>query len=873
MPEPPVNSDRWNRVKDALSLALKRPAAERAAVVDAACVDDPSLRAEIEELLACDQEMGAFLEPPLDDEDDDAIPPTLQEWTRYQVGARLGRGGMATVYKAWDPTLRRPVAIKVISNRDPLTVSRFIREAEAQARVEHDNVLKIYETGVVGPHHYIAMQFVDGPTLLGVREQTAIDQKVGLMLEIAEGLHAAHRQGLVHRDIKPGNILVEQTADRLKPYLLDFGLAVEIGAPSLTKTGVVVGTPRYMAPERIQGGAAALDRRSDIYSLGATCYEFISGVAPFASTSGLQVLVDVLEREFKPLRAVQPTVSPELDAIVAKCLEKDPRLRYVSARALADDLRRYLNGDPVTARATGVVGRVARRARRHPRLAVAFAAMTAVLVALAAWAGYGSWRSARQAALAGRLGEEIRDVEWMFRAAQMSPLHAIGPQTQLVRQRIARLERIMAEAGSIAYGPGHYAIGRAFLTLREESTALDHLELAWRSGYRTPDTSMALGLAHDAVFRAEMDKAQRIAGDAERGARIRELERAHGDPAVRDLEAGRTSAIMPARYVQALVASHRGGIRSATDAAAAAARETPWLFEAPLLAGDLEFKEAIRVYVRGDSGSAHDWTVAADRDYAEAVRIAPSAANAHRGRCAAAGFVMHLASHREAVDADAAYRRAEESCAQALVIEPDAADGHRLYAEALQEWATVNVQRGTDPGDAYDRAARSAERALRLSGDDVEARLVLADIFLNRAWWENRTDRTPHPAIDRAIAVYAEVLRVDPRNKAALDNIGQAHTLQAHFEQAHRIDATATLDRAIAAFEQFLRVDPNAAQGFLNLRRVALARADEQAARGLDPTPALAEVVRFVEQMPGDPALPARVDALQRMRAPRDAAR
>jgi len=868
-----VDIDRWNRVKDALSLALKRPAAERAAVVEAACLDDPSLRAEIEELLACDQEMGAFLEPPVDDEDDDAIPPTLQEWTRYQVGARLGRGGMATVYKAWDPTLRRPVAIKVISNRDPLTVSRFIREAEAQARVEHDNVLKIYETGVVGPHHYIAMQFVDGPTLLGVREQTAIDQKVGLMLEIAEGLHAAHRQGLVHRDIKPGNILVEQTADRLKPYLLDFGLAVEIGAPSLTKTGVVVGTPRYMAPERIQGGAAALDRRSDIYSLGATCYEFISGVAPFASTSGLQVLVDVLEREFKPLRAVQPTVSPELDAIVAKCLEKDPRLRYVSARALADDLRRYLNGDPVTARATGVVGRVARRARRHPRLAVAFAAMTAVLVALAAWAGYGSWRSARQAALAGRLGEEIRDVEWMFRAAQMSPLHAIGPQTQLVRQRIARLERIMAEAGSIAYGPGHYAIGRAFLTLREESTALDHLELAWRSGYRTPDTSMALGLAHDAVFRAEMDKAQRIAGDAERGARIRELERAHGDPAVRDLEAGRTSAIMPARYVQALVASHRGGIRSATDAAAAAARETPWLFEAPLLAGDLEFKEAIRVYVRGDSGSAHDWTVAADRDYAEAVRIAPSAANAHRGRCAAAGFVMHLASHREAVDADAAYRRAEESCAQALVIEPDAADGHRLYAEALQEWATVNVQRGTDPGDAYDRAARSAERALRLSGDDVEARLVLADIFLNRAWWENRTDRTPHPAIDRAIAVYAEVLRVDPRNKAALDNIGQAHTLQAHFEQAHRIDATATLDRAIAAFEQFLRVDPNAAQGFLNLRRVALARADEQAARGLDPAPALAEVVRFVERMPGDPALPARVDALQRMRAPRDAAR
>lgn len=871
-PENPVRPERWNRVKDALSLTLKRPVPERAAALDAACGDDPSLRREIEDLLDCQQEMGGFLEEPLFGELDDGkldspLPSELTEWPQYEVSERIGRGGMAVVYKAWDPRLRRAVAIKVISARDDLTVKRFLREAEAQARVDHDNVLKIYETGVVGHHHYIAMQFVNGPTLLGVRDETTLDQKVELILKISDGLHAAHRQGLVHRDIKPSNILVEQSAEGLKPYLLDFGLAVELGAPSLTKTGMVLGTPRYMAPERIQGGTAALDRRSDIYSLGATFYEFISGAAPFASTSGLQVLVDVLQSDFKPLRSLQPTLAPEIDAIAAKCLEKDPRLRYRSARALADDLRRYLDGDAVSARPTGPVGRLAKRARKHPRLAAAFATMTVLMLALAAWSGYGSWRTARQTALAQRLGEEIRDVEWLFRAAQMSPLHAIEPQKQLVRQRMSRLEQIMSEAGSLAFGPGHYALGRSRLTLGDDTKALEDLNLAWQSGYRTPDTAMALGLAHDGMFRTELDKAQRIASESGRAARIRELEVAHGDPALRYLEEGRASAIVPARYVDAVIASHRGGAQDAIDAADAAARETPWLFEARLLPGHLEFKEAVRLYERGDVEPANEKAIAADRYYAEAERIAPSSVDAYQGRCAVAGLVLHMVGHRLSVDPAAPLQRAETSCARALVVEPDGAEGHRLYAEAIQEWATLNVQKETDPGDAYDRAARFAERAMELSGGDLEARLALADIFLNRAWWESRTDKDPRAAIDQAVALYAKVLAIDPRNIPAIDNMGQTHLLQSRFELRHHLDASATQDRAVSDFERVLRVDPDVAGAFRTLARAALERADEHARRGLDPEPGLHQVVQFIEQLNGDRTLATRVAAMSQLRA------
>lgn len=862
----------WTRVKDVLSLALKRPPPDRKAVLDEACGEDQTLRGEVEELLECHEEMGSFLAQPIlgespDTLSDDEVPAELLDWTHYKILGRLGSGGMAVVYKAWDPRLRRPIAIKVISGRDELTVRRFLREAEAQARVDHDNVLKVYETGSVGPHHYIAMQYVNGPTLLGVREETPLERKVELMLEIAEGLHAAHRQGLVHRDIKPSNVLVEYRPEGLKPYLLDFGLAVELGAPSLTKTGVVFGTPRYMAPERVHGGTAALDRRSDIYSLGATFYELLSGTAPFASASGLQVLVDVLEGDVKPLRSVQPTLSPDLDAIVTKCLERDPQLRYPSARALADDLRRYLDGNPVLARPTGTLRRVAKRARRHPRIAAAFVALIAATLAIGTWGAYGYWRARRQAELAQHLGQEIRDLEWLFRAAQMSPLHSIEKEKRQVRQRMSRLDATMGELGSVAFGPGHYALGRGFLTLGDYSTGLRHLDTAWNSGYRTADIATALGLTHGEIFRVELDKAQRIASDRERTARMRELETAHRDRALQYLAEGRSSSIVPARYVDALMASHRGDVNAAVDSANAAARETPWLFESRLLPGHLEFKEAVRLYLTGDPERAAEKAAHADRYYAEAQRIAASSVDAYLGRCAVSGLVLHMAQHRLSRDPLPAYQQAEESCSRAVTVDPQNPEAYRLYSEAVRCWGGVKVQGRQDPGDAYQRAADLAARALQLSGGGLEATLALADTLLDRGWWESRSGKDPRAAIDQAVAAYEKALALDPRNVTGANNMGQALVLRARYEAAHALDPSESLDGAVASFQMTLGADHSVAVGFRNLARAAIRRADEQERRGIDPAPALAQVLRFVEQLKGDPAHAARVQAVDQLRS------
>jgi serine/threonine-protein kinase len=324
---------------------------------------------------------------------------------------------------------------------------------------------------------------------------------------------------------------------------------------------------------------------------------------------------------------------------------------------------------------------------------------------------------------------------------------------------------------------------------------------------------------------------------------------------------------MPARYIDALIASHRGDLAGAIEKAEEAARETPWLFEARLLQGHLEFENAVKLYLGGNGEKAAEKASQADRHYEQAQRIAASSVDSYLGRCGVAGLVIHMGQHGLSTDIEAAYRRAEESCSQALVVESDKAEAYRLYSEAVRSWGSVAVRDRNDPGTAYGRAADLAERAVRLSGEDSEALLALADTFLDRAWWESRTGKDPRGAVDRAVATYERALALDPRNVTGANNMGMALLLRSRFEAAHRVDASASLDRCIASFQTALGIDPVLSFAFRNLWRAALERADEQSRRGLDPAPGLQQVVRFVEQLNGDRALPNRVEALAKLRA------
>lgn len=272
---------------------------------------------------------------------------------RYELGRRIGRGGMAEVFVARDRLLDRPVAVKILFAefaKDPLFVERFRREAMSAASLNHPNIVGVYDWGQVDTTYYIAMEYVQGRTLADIlhkHERLSVLQACDIAIDIASALSSAHGAGVAHRDIKPANIIVSATGH---VKVADFGIARAIGAAveqGLTQTGAVMGTATYFSPEQAQG--AQPDPRSDLYSLGVIMYEMLAGAPPFTGENAISIAYKQVHDIPVPLRTKNPEISPAFSAIVMKCLAKDPQRRYATALALADDLRRFVDGKEVLA--------------------------------------------------------------------------------------------------------------------------------------------------------------------------------------------------------------------------------------------------------------------------------------------------------------------------------------------------------------------------------------------------------------------------------------------------------------------------------------------------------------------------------------------
>jgi predicted Ser/Thr protein kinase len=403
------------------------------------------------------------------------VPQALRE--RYQDIHFLGEGGMGSVFRAHDPRLGRAVALKLLKHDDPELWSRFLQEARAQARIQHEHVCRVYDAGEASGEPFIAMQLIDGEPLGRASDAMSLEQKVVVMRQVAAAVHEAHRLGVIHRDIKPGNILVERGEDgSFKPYVMDFGLAREVAGEGQTVTGAVLGTPAYMAPEQARGDNRSLDRRSDVYSLGATLYELLAGRPPFEGEHAWKVLIKVAHEEAPALSRVQKDIPKELETITMKCLEREPGRRYESAKAFGDDLQRFLDGEPILARRAALSYVLWKRVRKN-RLAASLVATAAGLVVLL----FGVWMKGRrdaveQSRLGQELGKDVTEVELFLRSAYTIPLHDVERERNMVRARLAGIEQRMALAGETGKGPGNYALGRGHLALDEPGRALDHLE-------------------------------------------------------------------------------------------------------------------------------------------------------------------------------------------------------------------------------------------------------------------------------------------------------------------------------------------------------------------------------------------------------------
>jgi WD40 repeat protein/tetratricopeptide (TPR) repeat protein len=376
-------------------------------------------------------------------------PANLPEIPGCEILGELGRGGMGIVYQAWQTDLHRVVALKMVlagAHASPQELARFRTEAAAVARLQHPHIVQIYEVGQHGLHPYMALEYVDGGSLARKLHGTPLParQAAQWVATLARAVHYAHERGIVHRDLTPANVLLAVAqppqgvplggpdqggrAEHYLPKLTDFGLAKLLvgGGPTLTQTGSTMGTPSYMAPEQAAGRIKDISPATDIYALGAILYEMLTGRPPFKGETVLETLAQVQSQEPASPSRSRPKLPRDLSTICLKCLEKESGKRYASAEALADDLDRFLAGEPIRARPVGSAERLYRWCRRNPAVATLTGLAVLFLIVIAAGASVGNVILSKQLRRAEDAERDAKDKLW---------------QSQLDRARAARFSR------------------------------------------------------------------------------------------------------------------------------------------------------------------------------------------------------------------------------------------------------------------------------------------------------------------------------------------------------------------------------------------------------------------------------------------------
>jgi tetratricopeptide (TPR) repeat protein len=534
-----METERWRNIERIFHSALELEESRRIAFVEQVCAGDESLRAEIESLLAQSEGTEDFLEAPAVEVAARVLAASSESGARshpaaigrYRIIRLLGEGGMGAVYEAEQEAPRRIVALKVIKFglATPDRLRRFRQESQALARLQQPGIAQIYEAGTAdtgfGPQPYFAMELIRGLPLRQYVEVHQLDarRKLALMTKVCDAVHHAHQRGLIHRDLKPGNILVDETG---QPKILDFGVARvtqedghadEAQVTTQTSLGQLVGTLAYMSPEQVLGDALEVDTRSDVYALGVIIYELLCGRLPYQVNHRHlpEAVHTIREEEPAPISSIDRIYRGDIETIVRKALEKDKERRYASAADLGADIQRYLSAEPITARPRSATYQLQKFVRRH-RAGVAVGVI--VLLALSGATVSVAWeariaRQERDRAL--RRFDDVRGLARQVIFDLQSELAAVPGTTQIRKDLVAVALKYLNALAKDGYADqGLQAeLGAAYIRIGDiqgnpTKQNLGDLPAALESYAKAERLARTLAAQHGS------DQAKRLLGDA-----------------------------------------------------------------------------------------------------------------------------------------------------------------------------------------------------------------------------------------------------------------------------------------------------------------------------------------------------------------------
>ncbi|HEY8212200.1 MAG TPA: serine/threonine protein kinase, partial [Myxococcaceae bacterium] len=580
--------------------------------------------------------------------------------------------------------------------------------------------------------------------------------------------------------------------------------------------GSVVGTAHYMSPEQARGEVSRLDRRTDVYALGATLYALLTGQPPISGENALEVIGRIATEEPRRPRALDPDLPADLEAVVLKCLEKDRSARYDSARALAQDLDRFLRDEPVQARSGALaLYRLRKRLRKH-RMAVSVGAVALALVLVAlGWGALQRREAAQRERLARRFTERVERIEAQARYSTLSRLHDTRGDREKIRAGLAELEEEIRGAGPSAAGPGQYAMGRGQLALGDDARARASLESAWAQGFREPRAAYALALVMGHLYQRRLLEVERMRNEEQREFWKREAEQRYRAPALAYLKESGGADVPSAEYVAALVDYYEGRLDKALERLDAVGGHLPWFYEAPALRGDILLARASAGWRRGEHDLARADFEAGRRAYAVAGAIGESDPSVHErlGELEHAALVMELYSQGEV---EPQFTRGLAAAERALAALADDPASLALEARLYRSFAEYRGTRGGAEEELLSKAVAAAERAIAAAPEQPAARVELARTY--RQWGEHLQGRNQNPGepLRRALQVSAG-FGPDEGGYELWANLGLVHKIWADYQDGAGEDSKEHRDQAIQAFAKAISLDGHTADPLINL--------------------------------------------------------